>query len=278
MSLTSNATPSQTVRKPLRQPPRNVTVFVLLAFLAVITLFYAEVIFFGHTLVPVQIGRSVLPSGPYGFPGAVQPEKFRQDVGASTWKIVPGASKVGDAIASHHFPLWNEHEGFGFPLLADMQSGALDPLRLLVDLSNTTVAWDIYYIARSFLGLAAAYAFGRLVKLDAAPSFAFSVAYVFSGHFMIYGNNHWVEIYFLLPVILIGTELVVLGRTRAGVAVTAVSVALSILGGMPEVTLFVFLLAAPYGLFRILSVTREAADQRFGATRLGQLVLAWLIG
>src|SRR5581483_3466944 len=150
------------------------------------------------------------------------------------------------------FPLWNAHQGFGSPLLANGQSGGLDVFRLPVLLSDSALAWDVYYLARTILGGLAAYVYASTIGLEPPSRFFLAIAYVFSGHFILYGNNVWIEAYYLLPVVLVGTELVARGRLRPGSIVTGTSVDLIILVGMPEVTLFVLAAGAGYAGYRLL--------------------------
>ncbi|MDA8218827.1 MAG: YfhO family protein, partial [Dehalococcoidales bacterium] len=176
------------------------------------------------------------------------------------------------------FPLWNETQGFGSPLLANTISGAMDVLRLPLLLDGSPLTWDFYYLARSLLGLLLGYMFARTIHLGRLASFLVAEAYVFSGHFMAFSNNNFVEVYLLLPSILLGTELVIQGRRRLGFVTTAVGVSASILAGMPESTLFVLLLSAGYGGYRFLLVARQSSGHR---TRLGlvaALVGGWLTG
>jgi hypothetical protein len=46
-------------------------------------------------------------------------------------QIVPWAHQAREAWRSLHFPIWNALSGCGYPLLANGQSSAMSPLRLL---------------------------------------------------------------------------------------------------------------------------------------------------
>ena len=86
--------------------------------------------------------------------------------------------------------MWNDNQAFGIPLLADPQSGSLDLLRLPLLVNASALAWDVYYLARTILGGLATYLFARYVGLSVPARFFLAIAYVFSGHFILLGNNH----------------------------------------------------------------------------------------
>ncbi|HET8627240.1 MAG TPA: YfhO family protein, partial [Thermomicrobiales bacterium] len=250
---------------------------VLAVLAAALCLFYYQVLFLGRTILPVQAPGVMGTAPPYGFPGQIRTDTFHPDLGASAWQMEPWALKVGRAYAAGHFPLWNETQGFGAPFLANALSGGLDVLRLPLLMSGSPLVWDGYYLARVFLGALAAYLCARALRLNVAAGLALALAYVCSGHFVMFENNFWLEAYFLLPVILLGTELVLAGRARLGFAVTAVAVALDLLVGMPEVTLLVFLFCGAYGGYRLLLLVRRG-DRRAWWGPARTLAGAWVVG
>ncbi len=256
---------------------RREAAVVLAVLVAATCLFYYEVVFLGRTLLPLDIPR-VMPGTPYGSTLAVRVDPFRQDPGASAWHSEPMARKVGHEWAAGRFPLWNEHQGFGAPLLADAQSGGLDLLRLPVLVGRGPLVWDLYYLSRSVLGGLAAYVFARSLGLVIPAGLVFALAYVFSGHFMVYGNNMWIEAYLLLPVLLLGVDLTVKGRMRPGFAMTSAAIGLDLLVGMPESTLFVLLLGAAYGAYRLGWLAYDRPGVGVWTTRFVWLAAAGLVG
>jgi class 3 adenylate cyclase len=104
------------------------------------------------------------------------------------------------------------------------------------------------------------------------------VAYAFSGFTFIRGNMHYAEVYHLLPGLLWGSELLVRGAVRGGLLVLALAVAMSILAGMPEATLLVFLYAAAYGAFRTVWSSLQERSWRVFGLRTDGLAAAWIVG
>jgi hypothetical protein len=257
---------------------RQEVLIVIAVLTAVTCLFYFEIVFMGRTILPLQVEAVMGSQGPYGYDKPFRSDLYSLDRVNSSWHFEPLTRKVREEFRSGRFPLWNDNQAFGMPLLADPQSGGLDLLRLPLYLNFSALGWDFYYLTRSILGALATYLFARCVGLAVPARFFFAIAYVFSGHFLLLGNNHWIEAYFLLPVILLGTELTLGNRPRLGFAVTAVAVALNLFVGMPEVSLGVFLLSAAYGAYRLLGRARQLDDIRDPAARSALLAGAWLVG
>lgn len=84
--------------------------------------------------------------------------------------------------------------------------------------------------------------------------------------FCFFGNNDWIEAYFLLPVLLLATEILIAERARAAFGITVASVASTILVGMSEVALFV----GSYAAYRLIL----DADHQLGRSKR----LAYLTG
>jgi hypothetical protein len=251
---------------------------VILVLTAVTCLFNYEIVFLGRTLLPLATPGVLGTRGPYGYDLPFRQDLYHLDSGASAWQNEPWARKIGAEYAAGHLPLWNDDQGFGSPLLANAISGALDPLRLPLFISGSTLAWDLYYLLRTLFGALACYLFARIVGLAVPARYFLAIAYVFSGHFLLLGNNLWIEAYFLLPVLLLGTELLLRGRRRLGFASVALAVALTLLGGIPEVSLAVLLFAAAYGGWYLLELAFRSRDlRRWGTTALW-LIGAWLVG
>lgn len=257
------------------------TLLAALVLLAALGLFHFEIVFLGRTMLPMGFGYGGVMgyAGAWGYPGEVRPDAYHWDRGASSWQIEPQARVVAEAFGSGRLPLWNPYQGLGAPLAANAQSGAFDLLRLPVFLSGSPVAWDMYYVLRSALGLALMALFARSVGLGVLGRLAAAVAYTFSGFMAILGNNQFPEIYLLLPGILWGTELLVSGRRRrAGLLLVSVAVALSTLAGMPESTLMTSLYAALYGAWRLGEQALAGRSPRSVAPTALLLLVAWLAG
>ncbi len=250
----------------------------LLVMIGLTAVFFHGVVFLGRTILPLHTAGVMGLGPPYGYAGQIRPDPYRLDPGASAWVIEPASHKAGREYAAGRLPLWNEHQGFGTPLLASAQAGALDLTRLPVLLVRDPLAWDFYYLYRIALGGLAAFAFGRLVGLHPWAAIVTAAAFVFSGHFFTFSNNTHVTTYLLMPLILLGAELVARRRLRAGFVVAALAIAATILVGHPEATLLALLFGAGYGAFRLGVLGCERPGLRAWAARAAALLAAGVVG
>ena len=226
---------------------------------AVLALAFPEIVFGGKTLLGGSAGVMGL-APPYGYDGDVPFNDFRLDPGASSWVVEPLTRKVRLAYADLNVPLWNPNAGAGAPLLANMQSAVFNPIRLPVLISPNPFMWDIYLLGRFLLGGLAAYLFARRVGMAVPGGLVTATGYILSGHFMLYSNNHWLDVYLMLPLVLYGVETIIRHGRASSVALLAVAVAISLLAGMPEPAMLTLLLAGGYAAYRLASSTLEGAE------------------
>lgn len=265
--------------KPTRQPPSAWREFVVatLVLAVLVAAFNFEIVFLGHTLVPVGTAGVMGAVGAYPA-RRVPSDEFRLDPGASEWQIVPWTRQAGAEYAREEIPLWNPHQGFGAPLLANAQSGVFDLWRLPLFGLRGALVWDAYDLARTLLGALAAYEFARSIGLVQTARFFLAISYIFSGHFILFSNNVWIEAYYLLPILLLATEILIAGHARVAFGITVASVASVILVGMPEVALFVALGAGSYAAYRLLLGAEHPLGWRKRLSSLGLTVSAWILG
>ncbi len=234
---------------------------------AILALAFPEVVFGGKTMLPGNVAGVMGQAPPYGFEGEEPADNFRIDKAASAWQIEPWARKVRQAYADGDVPLWNSSAGTGVPLLANMQSAVFNPLRLPVLISPGPSMWDLYLLGRFLLGGLAAFLFARRVGMAAPAGLVTGAGYILSGHFLLYSNNHWLDVYFVLPLVLYGVETIIRHGRASGVALLAAAVAFNLLAGMPEPSMFTLLLAGGYAAYRLASSTLEEGDPRATARR-----------
>lgn len=253
--------------------------FVWLVILSLLSIFYYEVIFQGKTLLGSPGVYGVMGSQPpWGSTEPIRIDLIRSDRGASAWGTEPWIREVGHAIRTGRLPLWTSHQGFGAPLAANAQAGAFDILRLPVALDPSPGTWDVYYLARAALGLWLSFACARALGLSSSPAYFLAIAYVFSGFMMILGNNHFIEVYLILPGTIWGTILLTHRQPVRGLLLISTTVSASVLAGMPEASFLAFALAAPFGAYILLLQALRRAS--FSTTRESGILLlvAWLIG
>lgn len=249
---------------------RRQAILALLVLSLVLAVAFREIVFQGRTLLSARVTSVMGTDLPYGYSGYRPTKAFRLDEGASAWQIEPLQRQVRRAYTNWQLPLWNPNAGTGSPLAADTISGAFNPLRLPMLLSNTPLTWDIYLLGRFLLGAAATYLFARSLGLGLAGALTMPLAFVLSGHFMLYSNNHWLDVYLSIPFILYGVELVFREARASSAIVLALGVALNLLAGMPESSFLCLLCVGGYAAYKL---GFSAFEHRDGAEAMRRFVV-----
>jgi hypothetical protein len=180
-----------------------------------------------------------------------------------TMQIVPWAHQAREAWRSLHFPIWNALSGCGYPLLANGQSSAMSPLRLLalplpLGYAMTAEAAMKLLIALTFMYLLCRRRYDELPSAVGAIAFAFCTFVSTWLHFPIVTVAVW------LPAAFLALELLLERRTYARF-VFAVAVWTTMLyGGHPETVTHVTFFG---GLFALWIAFVERPVSRRDAVR-----------
>ncbi|MCH7999944.1 MAG: hypothetical protein IIA91_10750, partial [Chloroflexi bacterium] len=257
---------------------RHELVVAVVVLAVVLALAFPEVVFGGKTMLPGNVAGVMGQAPPYGFEGEEPADNFRLDRGASAWQIEPWTDKSRQAYGDGDIPLWNPNAGAGAPLLANMQSAVFNPLRLPVLISSSPYMWDLYLLGRFLLGGLAAFLFARRLGMVAPAGLVTGAGYILSGYFMLYSNDHWLDVYLVLPLVLYAVEIIIRHGRASGVALLAAAVAFSLLAGMPESSMLTLLLAGGYAAYRLASSALEEGDPRAAARRGLLLSMGFVAG
>ena len=229
-------------------------------------LFYALVLLFlfrpmtqATVSVPVDFIR-ILPPWESGAPTRQLSNSMMNDL---PMQIVPWAAQVRDAWRSLHFPLWNHLAGAGYPLLANGQSSALSPIRLLalplpLGYAMTAEAAMKLLIALTFMYLLCRRRCAELPSAVGAIAFAFCTFNNTWLHFPLVTVGVW------LPAAMLAVELLVERRSYARFVFAVVVWAVMLFGGHPETVAHVTLLCGLYALWLVFA-ERAGTWRSFGA-------------
>ena len=170
----------------------------------------------------------------------------------------PWQHAVRESIRAGHVPLWNHDTFCGIPLLANLQSGVLYPINWLYSAIPFDFALTLGMVLH--LTLAGILMRGFLSRVGLANPSAFlgGVLFAYGTWTMSYlefpmklGAAIW------LPLLWSGLwDAVRLGRRR-GLAWSALAVALSLLAGYPQITLFALISGSLFALFLMPGVFRN---------------------
>ena len=139
----------------------------LLAFLLVI--FFHDVCFFGKTFSTSSLVPGTTPDGPYGLTGEKVSSPFSFDLSGNAWVNEPNPYIVKGVIREGSLPLWNTSEGLGMPLVANLNTEVLNPLKVFLNLHPSPVFQDIFFLLRLFIMGLFTYLFLREMNLSEIP-------------------------------------------------------------------------------------------------------------
>ncbi len=89
-------------------------------------------------------------------------------------------SLIAEAFRNLQWPLWNPYSYSGYPLLANFNSGALNPFNLLMMFFGDIPGWKMMVIAQSIGSVLAMYFFLKSLKISSLSSCIGAVIYSFS--------------------------------------------------------------------------------------------------
>ncbi len=209
--------------------------------------FFGDVLFGDRTLSAAAYAPGLTPH-PVGTDAAPS-RTHLLDVEGAAWVDEPSPHLAAAAYAVGELPLWTPATGLGAPLAANLNSGAGNPLQLLLNLAPTPLHADVFHVGR--LLLLAVCTFSLLGELALTP-----LAAVVGGALVAYGGyslawvvHHPLSSELFLPVMLLGFER---GRrgSAAGWALVALGAAGSLTGGKLQASLLCFAFVAVWSLVR----------------------------
>jgi hypothetical protein len=223
----------------------------------------------------VLIGLVVLLANSTYLVHAFNPNPLIQDSGVGTVvhpgllagqnNIDPNIGYVAQALGHRaalgwlhgDLPWWNPYEGVGAPLAGEMQSAALFPLNAFNLLPNGQVFFRIALEISAGIG---AYLLIRRFTKSNVPAVVGGIAFAVNGTFSWLFHAPGNPVAFL-PFLLLGIEWAREGATehrRSGWVLIAVSLALSLYAGFPEVAFIDAVLAALWLLVRLVGLSRQS--------------------
>ncbi|MBE9529004.1 MAG: YfhO family protein, partial [Proteobacteria bacterium] len=255
---------------------KNRHLFALLFYVVLIAITYSPVLFTGHTLSPAAVQPHGLIDGRAGDAlGETQSRtpinSFNVDLATPAYYEWPTNRTIGNLYRSGELPLWNPYQGAGTPLLADYSTRALFPYQILENISPA--AWaDLFLLGRLLIAGFFTYLFLSAMGLGLVPALFGGLLYMLSGVFSWFITlEQFVNVAMVLPVLLYSVELLIKRGRWSSTPAVALSFALVILAGQPEVALYVLFLAASYFLFQSILLYHRAP------ARLGGLLLKAIV-
>jgi hypothetical protein len=148
-------------------------------------------------------------------------------------QIVPWAHQAREAWRSLHFPIWNALAGCGYPLLANGQSSAMSPLRLLALPLPLGYAMTAEAAMKLLIALTGMYLFCRR-RYDELPSAIGAIAFAFCTFLITWLHFPIVTVAAWLPFAFLAIELLIEQRTYRRFLFAVVVWTVMLYGGHPE--------------------------------------------
>ncbi|HAC80936.1 MAG TPA: hypothetical protein DCG06_11620 [Deltaproteobacteria bacterium] len=244
---------------------------VLLALVALTLLtgvYFRGVVFGDQTLSAASYVPGVLPSGPVGGEPPPWPRPMRDAEGAA-WVDEPAPWIVGASLRAGAWPLWNDREGLGMPLLGNPNAAVLSPFSIPVALAPSSRMQDFAWLARVlFLGWATVL-LAREFGFRFLPALGAGLAVAFSGQTVQWIEHHPLNVDAFVPLAL-AAALALIRQVPAGGPLLALAVAAGCLGLKPQSALVAGLAAVVWLLAGVPASRGRLHWQRlFGWTLLG---------
>ncbi len=200
------------------------------------------------------------------------------DPGAYTWQFPPMWASVARQFLQGHLAIWSQNIGIGIPLAANFQSNAFNivllPFILLFKISHFNLFFlDIFFVFRYMIMSLGMYLFLRSFRLDRIICLIGSLALFSSGYFIYIPTivHHNVDMW--LPLIAWSINNFYFKKNIKWMGIAALFLGLSMLGGMPESSIFILFFIALYSSF--LSIFYLNTD-KLKFFILGNLI--WILG
>jgi hypothetical protein len=246
-------------------------------------LFYALVLlfFFKPLTGPyLNIGADILhlippwsASVPAGF------DKFKvgnYELQDAVMQFVPWTRQVHESWRHLRVPLWNPYTAAGMPLLANMQSGALSPLRLLTIPLPLAQAFSAEGALKILVALTFAFLFCRRRGYDVLPSVIGAIAFGFGTFMTLWLHFPHPNVAAFLPAVLYQIDLLAERVTRGRFIFAALLGPVVLAGGHPETAAQTLFFAALYVLW-IVIVEGGIERLRFLRTLLAASIVSLLL-
>lgn len=158
---------------------------------------------------------------------------------AARYSFLPWDVHAGRMLHAGEFPLWNSLSGAGAPLLANLQSSVLNPLKWPYYLFRAPRLLDLFVLARLALAAGFLFALARELGRSRPGAAAAGLALALSGYLMKHQNMVNLSSEMWLPLLMLLALRQRRRPSRANLLCSALAFALVLVGGNPEAAAYV---------------------------------------
>jgi hypothetical protein len=178
---------------------KNFSSFLFISLL--LALFFSDILFAGRTLSSSSLVPGTAPYGSYGFSGHRPAMPFSFDIAGNALVNEPNPYILRNALDKAALPAWNQREGFGMPLIANLNTEVLNPLKLFLNLFPGPYLQDVFYLLRLLVMGIFTFLFLRERKLPSWPALLGSSFFMLSGYSIWWINLHPLSTVMYLPAV-----------------------------------------------------------------------------
>lgn len=183
------------------------------------------------------------------------------DPGAYVWAQPAEWTEATRSLWNGKLAIWSQNVGLGVPLLANFQSNVLYlpliPFSAMFALTKNLIYMDLFFVLRYMIASLGMYLFIRSFKLSKLLAWMGSLAFFSAGYFIVIPNisHHNVDI--LLPWVAWAINNFYFTKEKKWLGIGGFILGLSMLGGMPESSIFVLFFVGIYLIFLTLFFTNQ---------------------
>lgn len=225
---------------------------------AVVCVFLGPVLFGGRVLLP---GGLVGKMSPWNVSAPNRVDVYWNVLAwDSNAEYLPSRAFLGRALRSGEIPLWNPYQFSGYPFLADMLSAALYPPNLLYAVLPPAIALGILAALHLLAAGIFTFLFLRGLQLSRSASTFGAIAFMLSGF-----SVAWLELPVFISVaawLPLTLHLSRLAHERKSIYYASgagLSVAMSLLGGHPQVAFYSMMTVGLYWVYLGISQRKEVS-------------------
>ncbi len=146
----------------------------------------------------------------------------------------PDFQRLQESLRDGRWPLWNETEMGGVPLLANCQSRVFFPPHLLLLFMDVDTAMSLFIVIKLWLAALVAYVCARLLGFSIWPSRWFSMVWGLGCFSRIWTYWPITDVLIWVPVVFVGTTWIAERQYRRGFFALLLGGTMLLFGGHPE--------------------------------------------
>ena len=154
------------------------SILPILIFLLVTVIFYSQSIFSHKIPVPADILLGAYyPWLDYDWDYPVSMPIKNSLISDIYSQFYPWKSIIAESYRNFEIPLWNQYSYSGYPLLANFNSGALNPLNFLMVIFGDQTGWLLMLMSQMFLSMVSIYYFLKITSKNSFSNITASIIY-----------------------------------------------------------------------------------------------------